>query len=438
LFFGENPQVVTYSAQPSYDIKAKSVYIYICYQFLHRQRYIYIYISLPVKKLIYIYDALADTMSLKQKRNLYDAQFKLKVIKFAEENNSAADRHFAVSEKLVRDWRKQKKYLFERTKRAKRYGVSQYLKLETALNDWVLEYRHNGYIVTRMMIRIQAIKFTRDKQYEVGTGFKASLGWCSQFMNWCGLTLRQRTHIAQKLPKDVEDKIISFHQYIIKQRKEMAFEFGQIGNMDETLMTFDMAGFRTVNKKGDKTVRVKTTGSEKAHFTVILSCLADGTKLPAMVIFKRKTMPKDKLPSGVNVAVQEKRWVDKNLLQQWLKNVWDRRPGALLKKKSMLVWDMFKAYLVDSMKKQLKKKKTTQAVIPGGCTSLLQLLDLCLNKPFKGEMHKLWNNWMTEGDKPLTAAGNLKRPSIPLVIGWFKAVWGFIPEEMVHTSFLNF
>ena len=208
-------------------------------------------------------------MSLKRKRNSYDAQFKLKVIKFAEENNnSAADRHFAVSEKLVRDWRKQKKYLFEMP-RTKHYRVSLYIKLETALNGWVMEYHHNGYIVTRMMIRIQAIKFTRDKQYEVETGFKASPGWCSRFMNRCGLTLRQRTHIAQKLPKDVEDKIISFHQYIIKQWKEMAFEFGQIGNMDDTLMTFDMAGFRTVNKKGDKTVSVKTTGSEKAHFTVI-------------------------------------------------------------------------------------------------------------------------------------------------------------------------
>jgi len=80
-------------------------------------------------------------MSLKRKRNSYDAQCNLKVIKFVEENNnSAVDRHFAVSEKLVRDWRKQKKYLFEmpRTKRTKHYGVSLYIKLETALNDWVL------------------------------------------------------------------------------------------------------------------------------------------------------------------------------------------------------------------------------------------------------------------------------------------------------------
>jgi len=69
--------------------------------------------------------------------------------------------------------------------------------------------------------------------------------------------------------------------------------------------------------------------------------------------------------------------------------------------------------------------------------SLLQPLDVCLNKPFKGEIHKLWNNWMTEGDKPLTATGNLKRPSIPLVIGWIKTTWGCTPEEMVRKSLLK-
>jgi len=35
------------------------------------------------------------------------------------------------------------------------------------------------------------------------------------------------------------------------------------------------------------------------------------------------------------------------------------------------------------------------------------------------------------GDKPLTDVGNLQRSSIPLVIGWVKTVWEYIPEEMV-------
>ena len=44
---------------------------------------------------------------------------------------------------------------------------------------------------------------------------------------------------------------------------------------------------------------------------------------------------------------------------------------------------------------------------------------------------------MVEGDKPLTPAGNIKRPSIPVVIGWVKTTWERIPEEMVRMSDLN-
>ena len=113
--------------------------------------YIYIYRCGWRNWYWYICDALVDTMSLKQKRNLYDAQLKLKVIKSAKENNSAADRPFVISEQLVRLEKAEEIFIWNpRTKRAKCYGVSPYIKLETALNDWVLEYRHNGYI-TRMI-----------------------------------------------------------------------------------------------------------------------------------------------------------------------------------------------------------------------------------------------------------------------------------------------
>ena len=37
----------------------------------------------------------------------------------------------------------------------------------------------------------------------------------------------------------------------------------------------------------------------------------------------------------------------------------------------------------------------------------------------------------------MKAAGNLKRPLIPLVIGWVKTAWEGIPEQMVHKSFLK-
>ena len=159
------------------------------------------------------------------------------------------------------------------------------------------------------------------------------------------LSLRQKTKISQKLPNDLEDKITSFHSFLLKQRKQIDFELRQIGNMDETPMSFDLPGNRTVDVKGKKTVMIRTTGHERTHFTVVLACMADGTKLKPMVIFKRKTIPKgEKIPSGVLVDCHPKGWMDEEGIVLWLSKVWNTRPGALLKKKSLLVWDQFRAH----------------------------------------------------------------------------------------------
>ncbi|WAR01860.1 POGK-like protein [Mya arenaria] len=112
----------------------------------------------------------------------------------------------------------------------------------------------------------------------------------------------------------------------------------------------------------------------------------DGTKLKPAIVFKRKTLPKEKLPEGVIVYTQENGWVNERVLLEWLNDVLFKRPGALLNKKSRMVWDMFRAHLVDAVKAKLKGRRTYQAVIPGGCTSVLQPLDVCLNKPFKSNM----------------------------------------------------
>ena len=77
-------------------------------------------------------------------------------------------------------------------------------------------------------------------------------------------------------------------------------------------MCFDLPGNRTMNQKGEKNVLVKTTGHEKTNFTVVLSCLADGNKLRAMIIFKHKILPKYAVfPSGILACAHEKGWMNK-------------------------------------------------------------------------------------------------------------------------------
>ena len=261
-------------------------------------------------------------MSSKRKRNSYDSAFKLKVIEYAENhNNCAAEREFGVTEKMVREWRKKKSELGGARKSAKRLRFTftvPYKAMEDKLHEWVLECRSNGLIVTTTAIRLRALQLSKDPQFGmIDSGFKASPGWCHRFMKRRELALRQKTHIAQKLPSDVDTKVENFQKFIISSRKDYDYPLSAIGNMDETPMTFDLPGNRTVEVKGCKRVSVRTCGAEKQHFTVV----------------------------------------------------------------------------------------------------------------------ERWNEWMINGDKEFTPSGNMKRPSIPLILSWICDAWHDIPSQMIVKSF---
>ena len=101
--------------------------------------------------------------------------------------------------------------------------------------------------------------------------------------------------------------------------------------MDEVLLTFDVPSNKTVDVKGAKTITVKTSGRDKTHSPVVLSCCADGTQLPPRLISKRKNMPKEAIPRGVIVHVHDKGWMDENGMKIQIEKVRSRCPAGLLK-----------------------------------------------------------------------------------------------------------
>jgi hypothetical protein len=52
----------------------------------------------------------------------------------------------------------------------------------------------------------------------------------------------------------------------------------------------------------------------------------------------------------------------------------------------MRVLDAFKGHLTDSVKDQLRKMKTELVVITGRMTSVLQPMDVSINKPFRDRL----------------------------------------------------
>ena len=55
--------------------------------------------------------------------------------------------------------------------------------------------------------------------------------------------------------------------------------------MDKTPVFFDMTPEKSLVRKGQKSVTIQTSGSEKRHVTVNLAVAADGFILPSMIIF---------------------------------------------------------------------------------------------------------------------------------------------------------
>ena len=120
---------------------------------------------------------------------------------------------------------------------------------------------------------------------------------------------------------------------------------------------------------------------------------------------------------------------------EWLKIIWVRRPRAFLNQPSVIVLDAFKGHLTDSVKNQLRKMNTEIVVIPGGMSSVLQPMDVSINKPFRDRLRQQYVTWISDPARELTETGKIKCASPSEVAQWMSAAWKAIPESITIRSF---
>ena len=158
------------------------------------------------------------------------------------------------------------------------------------------------------------------------------------------------------------------------------------------------------------------TGHEKDHFTVILMAWADGGKLKPYIVFKGNgTMhlinSLQKI-EGVVVRFSVNGWMYDVLTTDYLRTI----IGQLSFSRHLLVWDAYRCHTSQAPWAEVTRLRMDTAIVPGGCTKLIQAVDVVWNACFKSHMRMLYDAWITgPGGHNFTWCGNMKAPSRPSV-----------------------
>ena len=113
----------------------------------------------------------------------------------------------------------------------------------------------------------------------------------------------------------------------------------------------------------------------------------------------------------------------------WLVHVFGKQP------KRLLIVDSYKPHQTEASIKMANEKCNSEVtIIPGGCTSIVQPMDKCINKPFKDHMRASWQEWMRQ-DRAKTKSGNLKQPTRQDAINWVSKAWYSISPDTLIKSF---
>jgi len=130
-------------------------------------------------------------MGSKERRLSYNIAFKIEVVIYAKKyGNRAAERRFGSppTEKMIREWRKQRKDLIkaDKNKKTLRSRAPKWPKLEYVKN-WIIDHRKNGIVVSTKMILIEARRLAIEMSI---TDFAGTTSWCERFVRRNGLKLQ--------------------------------------------------------------------------------------------------------------------------------------------------------------------------------------------------------------------------------------------------------
>ncbi|NWW42074.1 POGZ protein, partial [Panurus biarmicus] len=259
------------------------------------------------------------------------------------------------------------------------------LEAEEKLAEWVLTQREQQLPVNEETLFQKATKIGRALE----GGFKISYEWAVRFMLRHHLSTHTRRGVAHPLPKEIQGNAGAFIEFVQRQIHTQGLPCSMIAAVDEIslFLEAEMSG----SDEGRRENALQTVGNGEPWCELVLTVLADGSVLPALVVSRGHLPPPAVPPSSVLLESKENGCDDDEIMELWAARVWRKhtecRGGA---SKGMLVLDCHRTHLSEEVLAVLSAAGTLPAVIPAGCSSRIQPLDVCVKSSLKNFLQKKW------------------------------------------------
>jgi hypothetical protein len=306
-------------------------------------------------------------------------------------------------------------------------------KIRDKLIPWIESFMVEGKTLSIRLVSIQAKRYDRSlrrmKRYTV-------FAMVRRFLRSNGIVIRQTTHKSQDDPRTKHETAHAFLSTTCALMRQTNRSNAFIINMDQTPYNPKDTQAKTLARKGAKTVTAREIKTSVGRVSALLAVCADGTKLPPLIVMKGKAGGsierelKD-FPTSCKFIVQDNAWTDERVMLFWVDNVLrpyvQTAPAGIV---PYLLLDKYKCHYQGSVANAIEDLGVEWDIIPGGCTSLVQPIDVGIGKPWKYRMRNRMEEWVmmqtTDRVKPKEAR--------LLIANWAADAWDRLPNDVVFNS----
>ncbi|XP_063213645.1 pogo transposable element with ZNF domain isoform X2 [Chroicocephalus ridibundus] len=352
---------------------------------------------------------------------------KLRVVLFALCcNTEQAAEHFRNPQRRIKRWLRRFQAFQEENLASLSEGKYLSLEAEEKLAEWVLTQREQQLPVNEETLFQKATKIGRSLE----GGFKISYEWAVRFMLRHNLSTHTRRAVAHPLPKDVEDNASCFIEFVQRQIHTQDLPLSMIAAIDEISLFLDVEVLSSDDRKENA---LQTVGTGEPWCDVVLTILADGSVLPTLVFYRGHVQQPANVPESIMLEAKENGYSDDEVMELWSSRVWQKHTRCQ-NSKGMLVLDCHRTHLSEEVLSLLSASSTLPAVVPAGCSSKIQPLDVCIKRTVKNFLHKKWKEQAKEMADSTCDSDIL----LQLVLCWLAEVLEVIGDspELVQQSFL--